>query len=603
MPERLTKGFLRELMAAWGAPVKPWRPRVPKKGMGPHAGRLATEAAGNVATGKWSRGRAQSELDRSLRAPPTQTRAAPGSRGFGGGGFTGGVSSRLGAAPAAAWVAPKPPRLAKATTPGNGFSATPPLPLGDAAMFDDATMQLVRGYTATARGRAHFDSVMTDMEKIAGIWVKAETRSLADEVLEKWATESPSPLRKAISSAWLARARAIVAGASGAYRRGADKTQAFGSRMGAALARGTKGHAAAVEAGRKQGEEAMAARLAPRRNSGPGFRGFGPPTGEKGPIRHNVPGASGPGFRGFGPPTGAKGPIRHQPSQQDLQAKAIRNAGNNSAGVAGRAYLGGAARRTGNAARMAYHGAAGAAAAGATGAAGYGAATLTDKEREQRRAAAKARWANRGGGRGFQKGVGADGLEKKLPGGLRARLIAAGAGLRQMGRNVAADAMTGVNLSYRISDAAARSSMRNARTLGAREGRASGLGAAVAGLTAGPLVAPMVLGTVALGATARGLRSIENVAAAAGARIGARRAARTAAKAGAGEMEQTLAGVVGAAQGARKARAATRLSGTIALGVGANAAVMGAAVLTDKQIEQRRAAARARWANHTRSEA
>lgn len=148
----------------------------------------------------------------------------------------------------------------------------------------------------------------------------------------------------------------------------------------------------------------MADRLKPRGSDGPGFRGFGPPTGASGPIRHDVAGATGPGFRGFGAPTGTRGPIRHAAPGPDPQQKAIRNAGNNAAAFAGRAHAGGIARRAGNAARTAYHATAIGTAAAAAGGAAYAAGrALSDKQREQRRAAAKARWERHRSGGGLQK--------------------------------------------------------------------------------------------------------------------------------------------------------------------------------------------------------
>lgn len=409
----LEKGFFQNFWRQWtgSRPQRPWMPAPRRQGVGgPHAPRLEREAAMNVASRKWSAGQAQSALDRSFSKPPTQVRApAPGVRGFGGAGYSGGVSRELGVAPTAGWVSPptpKPPKppaptMAKATS----FGADPvhsPLSSGDILMDDKDLRELIARETTTPLGKAHFENILDGLNKIAKAWANPEARPEAEKLLNAWMADDQPELRKAMSGAWLQRARAVAAGAAGAargaYMRGADKAQALGSRAGAAMAQGSKGQRAAMAAGRVKGEAEMASRLTPRSpvqsRGGAGPRGFlDSSAGSVGPMK-------GPGYRGFGAPTGAKGPIRHQPSMGDLQDKAIRTAGSNAAEFAGRAYAGEAARRAGKFARGAYHGAAAAGGVGAAGAAYAAGSTLSEKQREQRRSAAKARWGNRGSAEG-----------------------------------------------------------------------------------------------------------------------------------------------------------------------------------------------------------
>lgn len=381
----LEKGFFQNFWRQWtgSRPQRPWMPAPRRQGVGgPHAPRLEREAAMNVASRKWSAGQAQSALDRSFSKPPTQVRApAPGVRGFGGAGYSGGVSRELGVAPTAGWVSPptpKPPKppvppMAKATS----FGADPvhsPLSSGDILMDDKDLRELIARETTTPLGKAHFENILDGLDKIAKAWANPEARPEAEKLLKAWMADDQPELRKAMSGAWLQRARAVAAGAAGAargaYMRGADKAQALGSRAGAAMAQGSKGQRAAMAAGRAKGEAEMASRLTPRSpvqsRGGAGPRGFlDSSAGSVGPMK-------GPGYRGFGAPTGAKGPIRHQPSMDDLQGRAIRNAGNNAAGFAGRAYAGGVARQAGNMSRKAYHGAAIGGGAAAAGLAAYG---------------------------------------------------------------------------------------------------------------------------------------------------------------------------------------------------------------------------------------
>jgi hypothetical protein len=344
MNDDLRKGFLRDFTRRWDQTAsRPWSPRIPRgPTAGPHAARFAREAGEKVAQGKWSRGRAQSTLDRSMKAPPTETRAAPeGARGYGGGGFSGGVSRQLGTAPAAGWVAPPKPRLAKATTHHPDPAAAPQPHPGAASVTDDELRKIIARETATPEGQELFQSIMEGLDACEKAFAIEQTRPMAEEMLEKWSGDDAHPLRKAMAGAWLERARGVASGVAAAYKKGADKAQAAGSKFGARRAEGSEGYAAAARAGRIKGEMEMHSRL-------------------------RAPGGASSARRGFADEGGrAEVPLNR------FERKAKLNAGDNSAAAAASAYAGGVARKTGVAARRAYHGAAGLGAAGAVAGGGY----------------------------------------------------------------------------------------------------------------------------------------------------------------------------------------------------------------------------------------
>ena len=540
MPDDLAKGFLGDLMRAWRGQGRPWQPKVPRAA-NPHAGRLAAEAAGKVASGRWSRGRAQSTLDLSLRPGPTQTRQAPGARGFGGGGFSGGVSRQLGAAPAAAWVAAKPPRLEKALSLGEWHQERAAHLRHQARLDQEA-----------------FDAFVLAAATNAG-WDGPRRNSTGATQMRQG---SPTgDLRKGMSSAWLARARAML---GGAYQRGAQAAEDIGASAGKRLAEGSfQGRLAAI----RGGTDAVRA------------------------VRNRIPAAR------AGVERGPDGRDRIVHGSQVSRNRMMVGAWKAGAHRALAQHSAPAAAQGGRIGRAAYHGAAITAAAGAAGAAGYGAAAFTEKEREQRRNAAKARWANRSG---MQKIAGAQGLEKRFGRVVRAHLLGLGTGVKQMGRNVAADAGVGFTVAARLAGRLGDAVHRDAKALGVRDHVAVGLGGAAAGLH-GVYMAPLgAAGAVVIGAGQRSLKGLQNAAGAIGGRIGGRRAARAAARAGLGAFDQMLAGAAGAERGAKKARVGVRLAGVMGAGAAGTAAYIGGAALTEKQIEQRRNAARARWAGHTK---
>lgn len=340
MNDDLRKGFLRDFTRRWDQTAsRPWAPRVPRgPTAGPHAARFAREASEKVAQGKWSRGRAQSTLDRSMKAPPTETRAAPeGARGYGGGGFSGGVSRQLGTAPAAGWVAPPKPRLAKATTHHPDPAATPQPHPGAASVTDDELRKIIARETATPQGQELFQSIMEGLDACEKAFAIEQTRPMAEEMLEKWSGEDAHPLRKAMAGAWLERARGVASGVAAAYKKGADKAQAAGSNLGARVATRTKGFSRAGHESGMRGMDAQAKRWPSESRVLRGKEGIDQVAYEQNPLRR----------------------------------KSLANAYNTNRVKGESAFAGGVARKTGMAARRAYHGAAGLGAAGAAAGGGY----------------------------------------------------------------------------------------------------------------------------------------------------------------------------------------------------------------------------------------
>lgn len=131
---------------------------------------------------------------------------------------------------------------------------------------------------STPQGELKASFILNDLAKIAPVYSDPATRPQAEAVLAAW-HESPDPLRKGMSLAWVARAKNALAGAgqavarasgaqavAGAARRGYAQAEGkagdLGAAAGAKLARsrlGAKGMAASAEKGGLKAQNRVAA--------------------------------------------------------------------------------------------------------------------------------------------------------------------------------------------------------------------------------------------------------------------------------------------------------------------------------------------------------
>ena len=85
-----------------------------------------------------------------------------------------------------------------------------------AAEFEKADaemMDVLEKAMETTAGRIAVEQVATDLDRIAKAWGNPETHHEADSILQSWADgeDGAGPLRKALSMAWLHRARSAIA--------------------------------------------------------------------------------------------------------------------------------------------------------------------------------------------------------------------------------------------------------------------------------------------------------------------------------------------------------------------------------------------------------
>ena len=74
---------------------------------------------------------------------------------------------------------------------------------------------IIQRFSGTPAGQVRLGYVWDDMNKLAPLYEDEATRPQAEAMLKSW-SESNDPLRKAIASAWMQRARAVIAPKAGA---------------------------------------------------------------------------------------------------------------------------------------------------------------------------------------------------------------------------------------------------------------------------------------------------------------------------------------------------------------------------------------------------
>lgn len=289
-------------------------------------------------------------------------------------------------------------------------------------MDDKDLRDLIARETTTPLGKAHFENILDGLDKIAVAWANPQARPEAEKLLKAWMADDQPELRKAMSGAWLQRARAVAGAAGRNMKAGAKEGASIGMQVGEQvnfftnlpkrLAHRAVGAGAGAVAGAAYGAAkpglAAAGRLYMR--GADKAQAFGSRVGAKiaasRPNVHRDAAAAGqravdavsnrvprPEMK-VGHSGGRDFVYRQDTASSASALQGARRAG--AARVYEQARSEGSARG-GRIARGIYHGAAATGAAGAGYAAGQ---ALSEKQREQRRNAAKARWGNRGSAEG-----------------------------------------------------------------------------------------------------------------------------------------------------------------------------------------------------------